>query len=150
MENNNINPMPIELDLDEFVKLYAPDPDEVLTPAEKLRRSLIRAHYAALAVVGNGEDGGTCNFDSPVLDYAACDLTKANAEKVIKGVGLDCYDWKPFKSHRENGKLIKAPVYLVIIGFQRGQGNLRTRMSREFCNSLIRDDIEAGMYYQMD
>lgn len=78
-------------------------------------------------------------------------MKKAAAEKIIADADLRCFDWRPFKSHRgEDGKLIKAPTYLVIVGFQRGQGFLRTRMAEAFCNSLNNDGIESGMYYQMD
>lgn len=146
-----VNPLPIDLEFDDFVKLYAPDPGEKINASERLRRSLIRATHAALAAIGDGEDGGTCNFDAPALDFSALGLRKPQAERVIDHCGLRCYDWRPFKSHRdESGKLIKAPTYLVITGFQRGQANLRTRMAEAFCHSLNRDGIESGMYYQMD
>ena len=150
VEMERVNPMPIDIEFDEFVRLYAANDEEIISPAEKLRRSLIRAGHAALAAIGDGGDGGTCNFDAPAIDFAACGLSKAATVKIIKEAGLDCYDWKPFRSHRENGKLVKAPTYLVITGFQRGQADLRTRMSRAFCNRLNIDGIESGMYYQMD
>ena len=146
-----VNPLPIDLEAEEFERLYAPPEGEKIDAAEKLRRALIRAGHAALAAIGDGDDGGTCNFDSPVLDFKACGLKKADAEKIIGDLGLRCFDWKPFRSHRdENGKLIKAPTYLVICGFQHGQAYLRTRMAEAFCNSLNSQGIESGMYYQMD
>lgn len=146
-----VNATPIDMEIDDFQKLYAPDPDEVITPAENLCRSLLRAQISSMsAVEGDDDDGGTCNFDAPVIDFAAIGLEKSEAEKIIHDVGLNCFDWKPFKDHREDGKLVKAPTYLVVTGFQRGQGNMRTRMSEAFCEKLNADGVESGMYYQMD
>ena len=146
-----VNPLPVDLELDEFVKLYAPPEGEQLSAAEKLRRALLRAWHKALTVIGDGEDGGTCNFDSPALDFAACGMKQKEAEQLIESVGLRCYDWKPFKNCRgADGKMIRHPKYLVICGFQQGQGNCRTRMACEFCRSLNLDGCEAMMYYQMD
>ncbi len=147
-----VNPLPVDLEPEEFARLYAPPEGEQIDASEKLRRALERAKHKAYAAMGDeDDDGGTCNFDSPVLDFSACGLKKAAAEKIIADADLSCYDWRPFKSHRgEDGKLIKAPTYLVIVGFQRGQGFLRTRMAEAFCNSLNNDGIESGMYYQMD
>ena len=118
--------------------------------AEQLHRALDRATAAALMAIRDGEDGGTCNFDAPALEVSALQLTRAEAEDVIRAAGLRSFEWKPFRGRRENGRLIKAPVFLTINGFQRGQGNLRTRMSEAFCESLRRDGIPCGMYYQMD
>ena len=117
---------------------------------ERLTRALKRAAIASVAHICD-DDSGTCNFDSPALDFAACGMTRARAEEAIKSVGLYCHDWKPFKNHRgEDGKLVKAPTYLVISGFQCGQGYRRTRMAEAFCQRLNEDGFEAGMYYQMD
>lgn len=146
-----VDPLPIDLELDEFVRLYAPPEGEVLDASEKLRRALLRARHVALAVGEDDEDGGTCNFDSPALDFAVCGITKADAERTIKAVGLSCFDWKPFKNYRgSDGKVIKSPTFLVIGGFQRGQGNRRTRMAEAFCDHMNNDGCETRMYYQMD
>lgn len=140
----------IDMELDEFAELYAPDLNEDPTPAEKLTRALKRAGHAA-RLFADEDDGGTCNFDAPVLDYAACGLKERDAVELIESLGLSCYDWKPFRNHRgPDGKMIRAPKYLVINGFQHGQGNRRTKMAEAFCQRLIADGIEAGMYYQMD
>ena len=146
-----VNPLPIDLELDEFVKLYAPPEGEQIDAAEKLRRAIERAKHAALAVIGDGEDGGTCNFDSPALDFVACGMKEKDAERLLESAGLRSFPWKPFKNHRgEDGTMIRAPKFLVICGFQHGQANLRTRMAEAFCRRMNVDGCETRMYYQMD
>ena len=146
-----VNPLPIDLDADEFARLYAPPEGEQIDNTEKLRRAMLRAMHKALAVIGDGEDGGTCNFDSPALDYAACGVKGKDAVRLIESLGLRCHLWKPFKNHRnEDGTMTHAPRYLVISGFQRGQGNCRSRMAEAFCTSMNTDGCETRMYYQMD
>lgn len=145
-----VNALPVDLELDEFARLYAPDPNEVLTPAEHLARSLKRATHAAM-LFAEEDDGGTCNFDSPALDFVACGLKEKDAERVIESLNLRCFTWKPFKNHRgEDGRMIRAPKFLVICGFQSGQANRRTRMAEAFCRRLNADGCECMMYYQMD
>ena len=140
----------VDLDADEFAKLYAVDGDEIKDPAERLAWALKRAAIASASHIGE-HDGGTCNFDSPALDPSACGLSKADAERVIKSVGLFCHDWQPFKNHRgDDGKIIKAPTFLVISGFQSGQGNRHTHMAEAFCRSMNADGFETQMYYQVD
>lgn len=140
----------VDIEADEFARLFAPQNAAEMDMTERLTRALKRAAIASVAHICD-DDGGTSNFDSPVLDYAACGLTRAMAEDAIKSVGLYCYDWKPFRNHRgEDGRMVKAPTYLVISGFQCGQGYRRTRMAEAFCQRLNEDGFEAGMYYQMD
>ena len=116
-----------------FAALYAPQPNG-LPAGEILIRALRRATVASMAHALD-EDGGTCNFDSPTLDYKTCGMTRSAAEEAIKTAGLSCYDW---------GK------QLVITGPFNGQGNRRTSMARAFSESLTQDGVAAGMYYQMD
>lgn len=140
----------VDIEADEFARLFAPQNAAEMDAVERLTRALKRAAIASVAHICD-DDGGTCNFDSPALDFAACGMTRARAEEAIKSVGLYCHDWKPFKNHRgEDGKLVKAPTFLVISGFQSGQGLRRTRMAEAFCQQLNEDGFEAGMYYQMD
>ena len=47
-------------------------------------------------------------------------------------------------------EIIKAPTYLVITGFQSGQGYRHTHMAEAFCRSMNADGFETQMYYQMD
>lgn len=105
-----------------------------------LKKALERAKIQADAA-RQDDDGGTCNFDSPTIDYRAMGMQKAKAIETIKSVGLSCFDWTGYY-----GK-----VYgLVICGMTAGQGNCRTAMAEAFHNSLIRQGIASGMYYQMD
>jgi len=146
-----VNPLPVDLELDEFVKLYAPPEGETLDSAEKLRRALARAMHKAFVAGEDDEDGGTCNFDSPALDFAACGMKEKDAEHLIESMGMSSFTWKPFKGHRnEDGTITRAPKFLVIGGFQCGQANRRTRMAEAFCHSMNADGCETRMYYQMD
>ena len=110
----------VDIEADEFARLFAPQDVNAMNKSERLEWALKRAAVASIAYV-DYDDGGTCNFDSPALDFAECGMKKAEAERVIRSVGLHCFDWKPFKNHRgDDGKIIKAPTYLVITGFQSG------------------------------
>lgn len=140
----------VDIEADEFARLFGAENTGDMNAVERLSRALKRAAFSSALHICD-DDGGTCNFDSPVLDYAACSMSKADAEAAIKAVGLHCHDWKPFRNHRgDDGKLVVAPTYLVISGFQSGQGLRRTRMAEAFCQQLNEDGFEAGMYYQMD
>ena len=140
----------VDLDESEFATLYGTDGDEIADPEKRLVRALKRAAIASVPHIRD-DDGGTCNFDSPAFDFDACGMRKADAERIIQAVGLRCFDWKPFKNYRgDDGKMVKSPTYLVICGFQCGQGYRRTKMAEAFCTSMNADGYECGMYYQMD
>jgi len=140
----------VDLDADEFAKLYAVDGEQIKDMGERLAWALKRAAIASVTHIDES-DGGTCNFDSPALDFSACGMNRADAERVIESVGLLCHDWQPFKNHRgDDGKIVKAPTFLVISGFQSGQGYRHTRMAEAFCRSMNADGFETQMYYQMD
>lgn len=124
----------VDMTPETFEELYAPRNGESLPAEEILSRALRRATVACMAHA-NDEDGGTCNFDSPTLDYESCGMARDDAERVIKAVGLSCYDWEK---------------QLVITGPFGGQANRRTNMARAFYESMTEDGVAAGMYYQMD
>lgn len=107
---------------------------------EELRKALESAKLQAEAA-RQEDDGGTCNFDSPTLDYRAMHMLKAKAIETIKSAGLSCFDWTGYY-----GKCYG----LVICGMTAGQGNCRSAMAEAFHRSLIADGINSGMYYQMD
>ena len=109
-----------------------------LTKYEALTAALDRARLAALEF-SSVPDCGTCNFDSPALDFSACGMTCPKAEQAIQAAGLRSYVWKVF-GHR----------LLVICGFQQGQGNRRTDMAEAFCASLKAEGYPCMMYYQID
>ena len=105
---------------------------------EALRKALERAKiYAEFAK--QDDDGGTCNFDSPTLDYQAMGMSKRKAIETIEATGLRCFEWKGYGTQR-----------LVICGMTVGQGNCRTAMAEAFHKALQADGIASGMYYQMD
>lgn len=140
----------VDMDADDFARLYAIDAEQIESPEDRLTWALKRAAIASVAHIAE-HDGGTCNFDSPALDFSACGMSKADAERAIKGVGLHCREWQPFKNRRgDDGKIVKAPTFLVISGFQSGQGNRHTHMAEAFCRSMNADGFETQMYYQMD
>lgn len=106
---------------------------------EALKKALERAKIIA-EQSATADDGGTCNFDSPTLDYRAMGMSKQKAIETIKSVGLSCYDWTC-------GRMVFG---LVIVGMTKGQGYCRTAMAEAFCKSLQADGIKSSMYYQMD
>lgn len=104
----------------------------------ELTNALIKAKEEAQKYI-NTEDGGTCNFDSPAIDYREMHMSKARAIEAIKAAGLRCFDWKCFRS-----------PYLVICGIGAGQGSRNTRMAEAAYESLKNSGISATMYYQVD
>ena len=100
-----------------------------------LERAKIIAEHSATA-----DDGGTCNFDSPTLDYRAMGMSKKKAIETIESVGLRCFEWT------WGGRIMG----LVLCGMTKGQGNCRTKMAEAFSKSLQADGIKSNMYYQCD
>lgn len=101
----------------------------------ELTTALEQAKKAAQLYV-NTEDGGTCNFDNPVIDYRAMHMSKAKAEEAIRAAGLRCFGWKSYGGMR-----------LVVCGIGYGQGNRNTRMAEAAEKALKAAGIETGMYY---
>ena len=132
------------LEFDHFADLYAPQnpPDiSVKSPVQRLVDALERGKIAASAHNAD-DDGGTCNFDSPALDFKACGMKRADAETAIKAAGLHCFEWKPSRFGRDK--------LLVITGFQAGQANRHTETAEAFYHSMKSDGYPVTMYYQMD
>ena len=105
---------------------------------DTLTTALKQAKEAA-QIYANTEDGGTCNFDSPAIDYRAMHMSKAKAREAVQAAGLRCFDWKSY-----------GGVSLVICGIGSGQGNRNTRMAEAANESLQTSGISTHMYYQMD
>lgn len=103
-----------------------------------LTAALEKAKTAAQAFASS-EDGGTCNFDSPAIDYRAMHMSKAKAAEAIQAAGLRSFEWKGFGGMR-----------LVVCGMGEGQGNRQTRMAEAAEKSMKADGIAVSMYYQMD
>lgn len=102
---------------------------------QKFKEALLKAKKAALRA-RTDDDGGTCNFDSPVVLYRAMHYSIKKASEVIESVGLASWQW--------------CPGSLVISGACSGQANCRTRMAEAFQKSLAESGVESGVYYQMD
>lgn len=107
---------------------------------EALKKALERAKIVA-DMAWQEDDGGTCNFDSPTLDYRAMGMSKKKAMETIEEAGLSCSEWHGYRG---------CILGLVICGMTKGQGNCRTAMAEAFHKSLKADGIESDMYYQMD
>lgn len=99
---------------------------------DQLERALEAAKKEMLKYADT-EDGGTCNFDTPVIRVKATEKMMSQAEYRLVKVGekgwQDCW-------------FVFLPLY--------GQGNRRTRMAEAAARSLIASGFEAGVYYQMD
>jgi len=108
-----------------------------MTYAE-LTQALLNAREAAKAYIDT-EDGGTCNFDSPAIDYKAMHMQKSKVADAIQSAGLRCFEWNCYKYK-----------YLVVCGICAGQGNRRTQMAEAAHNYLKSAGIATTMYYQMD
>ena len=105
---------------------------------EKLREALCFARSAA-NTCNDVEDGGTCNFDHPILMKSedltdneielAFNLADIKFDKETSGMWKDCYH---------------------ILGVCEGQGSRRTEMAEQFADALIECGFTATVYYQMD
>jgi hypothetical protein len=104
----------------------------------ELIKALEKAKQAAQAHI-NTEDGGTCNFDSPAIDYREMHMSKAKTKEAIVAAGLRSFEWNSW-----------GGIRLVICGIGAGQANRRSRMVEAAYESLKADGIAATMYYQMD
>ena len=103
----------------------------------KLKLDLMEA-YNETEYLEQTEDGGTCNFDAPVLH-----LERWNAKKIkqaAKEAGGDAWQWKW-------GRTVMGWVFSPR---SSGQGNRRSRRSEAISDFLKAKGYDAGMYYQMD
>ena len=110
------------------------------TPAmRQLIAALIRAADAAriAADADGGEDGGTCNFDSPALELPR--WREADIQYCARRAGTSAFSWRIF------GK--RLWVFGVPLG---GQGNRRSRQAEAMVQSLTADGFTACEYCQMD
>lgn len=105
-----------------------------------LTEALIKAKEAAKAAGTLVLDGGTCNFDNPVMTFDRKE--RAKAEKAIADAGLRSFEWGFARD--------KKRVALIISGMTLGQGEQRTAMAEAFKDSMKAQGYDCGMYYQMD
>jgi len=103
----------------------------------KLRDDL-KAALEETAYLETTDDGGTCNFDSPVLE-----LPRWDADKVIQAAeeaGSSTFKWTA-------GSTVLGWVFNPR---SSGQGNRRTRRAEAISKALATKGYSASMYYQMD
>lgn len=126
-------------DLGEAVKAYV---RMVRTNCPESWKALIDDLKAAklIAEAAMCDDGGSCNFDSPVL-RAPEGMTYQQVQACCKVAGVSCYDWKPFKKGEK----------LAVIGCTGiGQANRRTEGAEAACAFLQSKGYKCGMHYQLD
>lgn len=110
------------------------------TPAmRRLIDALLRAADAAriAANADGGEDGGTCNFDSPALELPR--WREADIRYCAKTAGTTVFTW------HIGGK--RLWVFGVPLG---GQANRRSRQAEAMTRSLADAGYDACEYCQMD
>lgn len=95
----------------------------------------------AIAQAADGNDGGTCNFDSPALSIPE-GMKYEHVKACCAAAGVRCFDWKPL------GTGPKLAVLSSCAG--NGQGNRRTKGAEAACKFLNERGYNCGMYYQMD
>ena len=103
----------------------------------KLKEDLIEA-YAATQGLEATEDGGTCNFDSPVLELERWNANKVKQAAEEAGGSAFKWDW---------GRFVMG---WVINPCSSGQANRRTRRAEAISEYLKTKGYETSMYYQMD
>lgn len=81
------------------------------------------------------EDGGTCNFDSPMVRIKATERQLASMNWRV---------WKWSKRHAD------GTTWFVISMNLSGQGNRRSRMAEAAAESLKADGYETSIYSSMD
>lgn len=94
----------------------------------------------AIAQAADGNDGGTCNFDSPALSVPE-GMKFDQVKACCAAAGVHCFSWKPLGT---------GPKLAVIGCHGVGQGNRRTEGAEAACKFLQSRGYDCGMYYQMD
>lgn len=98
----------------------------------ELEQALVKAKNAMMEYADT-EDGGSCNFDTPVIRINATERQMAMLDyRVVK---VDERGWRGWWF-----------VFLPLMG----QANRRTRMAEAACKSLKESGFEASVYYQLD
>ena len=113
----------------------------------EMRQQLVAALYAAaeaarLADPGGAADGGTCNFDSPVIRIAK--VQDKDMQAIAKQTGITLY---PFNWRLMGGRWYKVGTPML------GQGNRRTTMMEaalEVLEAKAPEGVFVMSYYQVD
>jgi hypothetical protein len=107
----------------------------------KLTSDVTAALTIAREVAAKTDDGGTCNFDSPTLEFDRMPGPKARKqiEEAVNAAGLSGF-WT---------KIMRCPVFVFGPGCG-GQGNSRTAAAEAMRDHLKGNGWDVGMYYQCD
>lgn len=103
----------------------------------KLRDDLIAA-YSETEYLEQTEDGGTCNFDAPVLH-----LDRWSADKIkqaAKEAGGGAFKWM----------IGGSTIGWVFSTRSSGQANRRSRRAEAIAKAMESKGYSVGMYYAMD
>ena len=113
----------------------------IKSKSKKVNDLVIALNKAFEASLGFSEleDGGTCNFDQPVIRLEGWTKKEIFEASIFSGGKLH---------GKISGKYWKGYRYLCLS--LQGQGNRRTKMAESACASLKCDGYDAAMYYQMD
>lgn len=103
----------------------------------KLRDDLLAA-YDETEHIEQTEDGGTCNFDAPVLHLDRWDSKKI--KQAAKEAGGSAFKWTW-------GSRVMGWVFSPR---SSGQANRRSRRAEAISEALKAKGYNAGMYYAMD
>jgi hypothetical protein len=102
---------------------------------ERLVTAFKAANEAAIAADPKN-DGGSCNFDTPVLRLPGVRQEDVFACATAAGIGVDRTKWL-------------GPGYFVRTA-ARGQAMRRTVMAEAACKELKARGYDVMMYYQLD
>ena len=103
----------------------------------QLRDDLIAA-YNETEHLEDTEDGGTCNFDSPVLHLDR--WSKEKVKQAAREAGGSAWQWT--WGSRVMGWVVSPR--------SSGQANRRTRRAEAIAKAMEAKGYSVGMYYQMD
>lgn len=101
---------------------------------DALEAAICKAEAAAQKYADT-EDGGTCNFDTPIIKVKATERQLAQM------------DWQVFKVGKRQPD--GGTWYQILINLS-GQGNRRTRMAEAAAKSLQESGYNASVYYEVD
>lgn len=101
---------------------------------DALELAIMRAEQDAQKYADT-EDGGTCNFDSPMVRIKATEKQ------------LSVMDWPVYKYGKRHAD---GTTWFVISMNLNGQGNRRTRMAQAAADSLRAQGYETSLYQSMD
>lgn len=120
-------------------KLSAQQLIEAILAANEAAKQVDQSPRGGSYVPGSSHvewDGGTCNFDAPVVNFKG--YSKAEIPSQINEIRVSKMDYGFWKGW-----------YRVSVDLN-GQGANRTRMAEAASRKLTEAGLEASVYYQMD